>query len=89
MFDVIVVGAGVVGPAIATAMARQGRKVLIVERDWTKPDRIVGELMQPAGIQALRELGGGILYQVFGQRDSFGLPYKTRRDVSKTRYSCS
>ena len=57
MFDVIVVGAGVVGPAIATAMARQGRKVLIVERDWTKPDRIVGELMQPAGIQALRELG--------------------------------
>lgn len=57
MFDVIVVGAGVVGPAVATALARQGRKVLIVERDWTRPDRIVGELMQPGGVQALRELG--------------------------------
>lgn len=56
-YDVIVIGAGVVGPCIATALARQGRKVLIVERDWTKPDRIVGELMQPAGLKALRELG--------------------------------
>lgn len=56
-FDAIVIGAGVVGPCIATALARQGRKVLIVERDWSEPDRIVGELMQPAGIKALRELG--------------------------------
>ncbi|CAK7895726.1 squalene epoxidase Erg1p [[Candida] anglica] len=56
-FDVIVIGAGVIGPAIATAMARQGRSVLIVERSWDKPDRIVGELMQPAGLKALRELG--------------------------------
>jgi len=56
-YDVIVIGAGVVGPAIATALARQGRKVLIVERDWSKPDRIVGELLQPAGVKALKELG--------------------------------
>ncbi|KAK6460530.1 squalene monooxygenase [Scheffersomyces coipomensis] len=57
IFDAIVIGAGVVGPAIATALARQGRDVLIVERDWSIPDRIVGELMQPAGLKALRELG--------------------------------
>lgn len=56
-YDAIVVGAGVVGPCIATALARQGRKVLILERDWSEPDRIVGELMQPAGLKALRELG--------------------------------
>lgn len=56
-FDVIVIGAGVVGPAIATALARQGRKVLIVERSWEKPDRIVGELLQPGGLKALKELG--------------------------------
>lgn len=56
-YDVIVIGAGVVGPAIATALSRQGRKVLIIERDWSKPDRIVGELLQPAGVKALRELG--------------------------------
>jgi squalene monooxygenase len=56
-YEAIVVGAGVVGPAIATGLARQGRRVLIVERDWSEPDRIVGELMQPAGLKALRALG--------------------------------
>lgn len=56
-YDAIVVGAGVVGPCIATALARQGRKVLIVEREWTKPNRIVGELMQPSGLYSLRQLG--------------------------------
>lgn len=56
-YDAIVIGAGVVGPCVATALARQGRKVLIVERDWSEPDRIVGELMQPSGLKALKELG--------------------------------
>lgn len=57
LYDAIVVGAGVVGPAVATTFARQGRKVLLVERDWSQPDRIVGELMQPAGLRALRAMG--------------------------------
>lgn len=26
------------------------------ERDWKEPDRIVGELLQPGGIDALRKL---------------------------------
>ena len=56
-YDALVVGCGVVGPAIATSLARKGKKVLIVERDWSLPDRIVGELMQPGGVRALRSLG--------------------------------
>lgn len=56
-YDVIVIGAGVVGPCIATALARQGRKVLLIERNWNRPERIVGELLQPAGVKALVELG--------------------------------
>ncbi len=55
--DLIVIGAGVVGCAVAHAFAAQGRRVLLLERDWRTPDRIVGELMQPAGVQALQELG--------------------------------
>ncbi|OLY78135.1 Squalene monooxygenase [Smittium mucronatum] len=58
-FDVIVVGAGPIGATIATAMARDGRKVLVVERSWDKPDRIVGELMQPGGVEVLEKLGLG------------------------------
>lgn len=56
-YDVIVVGAGVVGPCVATALARQGRRVLIIEREWSKPNRIVGELMQPSGLYSLKQLG--------------------------------
>jgi squalene monooxygenase len=55
--DVVVVGAGVFGCAIAVAMARQGRSVILLERWMKEPDRIVGELLQPGGISALRKLG--------------------------------
>ena len=43
-YDVIVVGAGVVGAALSTSLGRAGRRVLVLERDMSEPDRIVGEL---------------------------------------------
>lgn len=30
---------------------------IIIERDLSEPDRIVGELLQPSGYSALKELG--------------------------------
>lgn len=56
-YDLIIVGAGVVGTAAAKAFAEDGRKVLLLERDLSEPDRIVGELMQPGGMNALKKLG--------------------------------
>ncbi|XP_065154786.1 squalene monooxygenase [Paramisgurnus dabryanus] len=55
--DIIIVGAGVLGAAMATVLARDGRRVTVVERDMREPDRIVGELLQPGGCRALKELG--------------------------------
>ncbi|SPO05982.1 related to squalene monooxygenase [Cephalotrichum gorgonifer] len=55
--DVVVVGAGVFGCAMAFALARQGRSVILLERWMHEPDRIVGELLQPGGVAALRKLG--------------------------------
>lgn len=55
--DVIIVGAGVLGSAMAAVLARDGRRVTVIERDLKEPDRIVGELLQPGGYRALRELG--------------------------------
>ncbi|TEA11020.1 Squalene monooxygenase [Colletotrichum sidae] len=55
--DVVVVGAGVFGCAIAYALGQQGRSVILLERWMKEPDRIVGELLQPGGITALRQLG--------------------------------
>ncbi|KAJ3703482.1 hypothetical protein LUZ61_007187 [Rhynchospora tenuis] len=55
--DIIVVGAGVAGSALAYTLAQDGRKVHVIERDLTEPDRIVGELLQPGGYLKLVELG--------------------------------
>ncbi|KAI6093581.1 SE-domain-containing protein [Hypoxylon rubiginosum] len=57
--DVVVVGAGVFGCAIAHALADQGRSVILLERWMKEPNRIVGELMQPGGVNSLRKLGLG------------------------------
>ncbi|KAG0016130.1 Squalene epoxidase, partial [Podila clonocystis] len=56
-FDIIVVGAGVLGSAFASTFGKQGKRVLLLERDLAEPDRIVGELLQPGGVQALKKLG--------------------------------
>jgi squalene monooxygenase len=56
-YDLIVVGAGIVGCAAARAFASDGRRVLLLERDLSEPDRIVGELLQPGGVNALKALG--------------------------------
>lgn len=93
-YEVIVIGAGVIGPAIATAMARQGRSVLIVERNWGKQDRIVGELMQPAGVKALVELGMASAindieavpckgYWIKYNGDSIQIPYLEKLEANK------
>ena len=42
---------------MAAVLARDGRRVTVVERDMREPDRIVGELLQPGGYRALRKLG--------------------------------
>lgn len=55
--DVVVVGAGILGCAVAVALGNQGRSVLVLERSMREPDRIVGELLQPGGVQALEKLG--------------------------------
>ncbi|PRQ22124.1 putative squalene monooxygenase [Rosa chinensis] len=55
--DVIIVGAGVAGAALAYTLAKEGRRVHVIERDLSEPDRIVGELLQPGGYLKLIELG--------------------------------
>lgn len=56
-YDVIIVGAGVVGGALATVLGRDGRRVLCVERSLKEPERIVGELLQPGGYDSLVRMG--------------------------------
>ncbi|XP_062022693.1 squalene monooxygenase SE1-like [Rosa rugosa] len=55
--DVVIVGAGVAGAALAYTLAKEGRRVHVIERDLSEPDRIVGELLQPGGYLKLIGLG--------------------------------
>lgn len=54
-YDLIVVGAGVAGGVFAISQPAD-KRILVIERDLSEPDRIVGELMQPGGVLALRQL---------------------------------
>ncbi|CAI5983983.1 unnamed protein product [Closterium sp. NIES-65] len=56
-YDALVVGAGIAGCALAYSLGKTGRRVLVLERDLSEPDRIVGELLQPGGYLKLVELG--------------------------------
>ncbi|KAL8940702.1 MAG: hypothetical protein Q9211_002141 [Gyalolechia sp. 1 TL-2023] len=55
--DVVIVGAGILGSSLAITLARQNRSVILLEKSLKEPDRIVGELLQPGGVQALQRLG--------------------------------
>lgn len=56
-YDMAIVGAGIVGCTLAYGLAQSGRKVLLLERDLSFQDRIVGELLQPGGCASLAQLG--------------------------------
>lgn len=57
--DVLIVGAGILGTALAITLARppHSRSVILLEKSLKEPDRIVGELLQPGGVSALKDLG--------------------------------
>ena len=55
--DVVTIGGGIGGAALATAVARSGRAVLVLEREARFKDRVRGENILPWGVAAARRLG--------------------------------
>mmetsp|Transcript_16882 Transcript_16882/g.50495 ORF Transcript_16882/g.50495 Transcript_16882/m.50495 type:complete len:540 (+) Transcript_16882:48-1667(+) len=70
--DIIIVGAGVVGSAMAFRMGQSGRRVLLLERDLGEPNRIVGELLQPGGVSILNKMGLGHCLEGIDAQRIFG-----------------
>uniref|UniRef100_A0A2P2MPN7 Squalene monooxygenase n=1 Tax=Rhizophora mucronata TaxID=61149 RepID=A0A2P2MPN7_RHIMU len=83
--DVIIVGAGVAGAALAHTLGKDGRRVHVIERDLTEPDRIVGELLQPGGYLKLIELGLEDCVEEIDAQQVFG--YALFKDGKHTRLS--
>jgi menaquinone-9 beta-reductase len=56
-FDVITVGGGLGGAALARTLAMHGLRVLVTERERHFKDRIRGEWMAPWGVAETKKLG--------------------------------
>ena len=54
--DVMIVGGGIAGGALATVMARAGANVLMLERQAGYQDHVRGEILWPWGARLAREL---------------------------------
>ena len=55
--NVVIVGGGIAGSAIATSLAPAGLDVLVLERQVQYRDRVHGEFLQPWGVAEARQLG--------------------------------
>ncbi|WWC62297.1 uncharacterized protein I303_104893 [Kwoniella dejecticola CBS 10117] len=91
--EIIIIGAGVIGCALAYSLSASGREVVVLERDLSEPDRIVGELLQPGGVAALESLGmADVLegidavpvegYCIVSGEDQVGCPYPLLEEMA-------
>jgi 2-polyprenyl-6-methoxyphenol hydroxylase-like FAD-dependent oxidoreductase len=55
--DVVIVGAGIAGSALALSVARTGYGVAVLEKSVVHADRVRGEFIVPWGVAEARDLG--------------------------------
>jgi 2-polyprenyl-6-methoxyphenol hydroxylase-like FAD-dependent oxidoreductase len=56
-YDIVTVGGGLGGSALAKAMAERGARVLVLEREKQFRDRVRGEYLSPWGVVEMKRLG--------------------------------
>jgi 2-polyprenyl-6-methoxyphenol hydroxylase-like FAD-dependent oxidoreductase len=71
-YDVITVGGGLGGAALARMLVENGKHVLVVEREIEFKDRIRGEAMGPWGVLELQKIG---LYERLLEKCAHDYPY--------------
>jgi 2-polyprenyl-6-methoxyphenol hydroxylase-like FAD-dependent oxidoreductase len=74
-YDLIIVGGGIAGSALAISLARRGIKILILEKETEFRDRIRGEVMMPWGSLEGKRLG---IYDVLLKNCAIEARYYTR-----------
>jgi 2-polyprenyl-6-methoxyphenol hydroxylase-like FAD-dependent oxidoreductase len=56
-FDVVIIGGGIAGNALAAVLARTGRAVLVLERSTVYRDKVRGEIFHAWGVGEAQRLG--------------------------------
>lgn len=69
-YDVVIIGGGVAGSALATVLAREGRSVLVLERDTAYRDRVRGEILMPWGVAEMHRLDLESAFRAAGGTDA-------------------
>jgi 2-polyprenyl-6-methoxyphenol hydroxylase-like FAD-dependent oxidoreductase len=64
-YDIVTVGGGLGGSALAMAMAQHGARVLVLEQENRFRDRVRGEGILPWGVEEMRRLG---IYELLRDR---------------------
>ncbi len=71
-YDIITIGGGLGGAALAKAMAEHGKRVLVLERETKFKDRVRGEGMTTWGSAEAKELG---IYDLMTSRSGREVPW--------------
>lgn len=89
-YDLIIIGGGIGGSALAAAMAAAGARTLVLEAESPFRDRVRGEAVMPWGVAEARQMG---LLDVLEQAGAHPLPFwdsyqgperSGRRDLTRT-----
>ena len=74
--QIVIIGGGIGGSALATVLARYGIDVVILERETSYPDRVRGEFIAPWGVAEFKRLGLlSLLYQHGALHTKRNVPY--------------
>jgi 2-polyprenyl-6-methoxyphenol hydroxylase-like FAD-dependent oxidoreductase len=74
--DIVIIGAGIAGGALATALSRRGISVLLLEKSLVHQDRVRGEFLVPWGVDEAQKLGVlDVLTEAGGHYTSLSMPY--------------
>ncbi len=74
--EIVIVGAGIAGGALATALARRGKSVLLLEKSLAHKDIVRGEFLVPWGVEEATRLGVlDVLLAAGGHYTPMSVPY--------------
>jgi 2-polyprenyl-6-methoxyphenol hydroxylase-like FAD-dependent oxidoreductase len=87
MYEVVIVGGGIAGSALATVLARAGKAVLVLEREAVYRDRVRGEFLQPWGVAEAMHLGVHAALASMGKHHSQLVPYDETLEPAEAEHA--